>query len=229
MARPWWLAIAWKDFHFITGGKKGMFIRLVLYVIFIGGICAWSSNNRYGNGRLEYGDIGVIIRWSALILFTAEFLSVSTRIFGVERKRQTLGSLYLLPTSPARIAWQKLLGCALSLLPLLVLWLVGAWMQDEYVWLHHRIDAETVLVSALTIIHYLFVGTLTTYMSLRMRRAPLITALIILGASDFLSAIMIGGNQGESWMVFQTFALAITTIVLAIRIPGKIADCAAAE
>jgi ABC-type transport system involved in multi-copper enzyme maturation permease subunit len=229
MARPWWLAIAWKDFHFITGGKKGMFIRLVLYVIFIGGICAWSSNNRYGNGRLEYGDIGVIIRWSALILFTAEFLSVSTRIFGVERKRQTLGSLYLLPTSPARIAWQKLLGCALSLLPLLVLWLVGAWMQDEYVWLHHRIDAETVLVSALTIIHYLFVGTLTAYMSLRMRRAPLITALIILGASDFLSAIMIGGNQGESWMVFQTFALAITTIVLAIRIPGKIADCAAAE
>jgi ABC-type transport system involved in multi-copper enzyme maturation permease subunit len=229
MARPWQLAIAWKDFHFITGGKKGMFIRLVLYVIFIGGICAWSSNK----GHLDFGDIGGFIRWSALILFTAEFLSVSTRIFGVERKRQTLGSLYLLPTSPARIAWQKFLGCALSLLPLLVLWQIGAWIQDEYVWWHRpygfKGNDETFIVSALIIIHYLFLGTLTAYMSLRMRRAPLITALIILGASDFLSAIMIGGHRGESWMAFQTFVLGLTTFFLAVFIPGKIEDCAAAE
>ena len=236
MARPWRLAIAWKDFHFITGGKKGMIIRLVLYVIFIGGICAWSNNNRYGNGRLDYGDIGGIIHWSALILFTAEFLSVSARIFGVERKRQTLGSLYLLPTSPARIAWQKFLGCALSLLPLLGLWILGWWMYDDWQFRHsgrnyNRLFEESNLIPvAYTIVHYLLIGTLTAYFSLQMRRAPLVTALLAVGFCDFLSGIIFASSRiGDAWMIFQTFALAITTIVLAIRIPGKIADCASAE
>ncbi len=240
--RPWRLAIAWKDFHFITGGKKGMGIRLILYSVVIGCICAWSNSNKFGNGNLDYGDIGGIIRWSALILFTAEFLSVSTRIFGVERKRQTLGSLYLLPTSPARIAWQKFLGCALSLLPLLVLWQIGAWMQDD--WQYHHSGSgygsyrgsteyreELFLMRCSTIVQYLLIGTLTAYLSLKMQRAPLVTTFLIVGFCHFLSGIMfgVGSSSGEAWVIFQTFIMAVATIVLAIRIPGKIADCAAKE
>lgn len=239
--RPWRRAIAWKDFHFITGGKKGMGIRLVLYLVLIGGICAWSSNNKYGAGNLHYGDIGGIISWTALILFTAEFLSVATRIFGVERKRQTLGSLYLLPISPARIAWQKFLGCIIGFAPSLGLWILGGWMYDHWQY-HHggygyggyrsstEYQQELFLMRCSTIVHYLLIGTLTAFLSLKMRRSPLLTALLIVGFCDFLSMLaFFDSRSGEAWMIFQTFIMTVATIVIAIRIPGRIAMCAAEE
>lgn len=235
--RPWRLAIAWKDFHFITGGKKGMGIRLVLYVIVIGCICAWSNSNKYGSGNLDYGDIGGIIRWTALILFTAEFVSVSARIFGVERKRQTLGSLYLLPISPARIAWQKVLGCIIGFAPSFGLWILGWWMYDDWQY-HHggygdyyrsaEYQERVFLQQAFTVVNYLFLGTLTAYLSLRFRRAPLVIALITLGMAHFLSAAMFGFG-GKGWIAFQTFVLALATFFLAAFIPGRIAQCAEEE
>ena len=236
--RPWRWAIAWKDFHFITGGKKGMGIRLVLYVLVIGGIIGWAHTAN--NGNLDPGDIGGVIRWTALIMFSAEFVSVSSRIFGVERKRQTLGSLYLLPTSTARIAWQKFLGCLIGFLPSLGLWILGWWMQNDWQYNHYgngygeyynsaAYQSRLLIERAFTIVHYLLFGTLTAYLSLRMRRAPLVTAILIIGLFDFLSGIAFANGSGNGWMVFQTFILGLATVFIAVAIPRRIAACAAEE
>ena len=233
--RPWRLAIAWKDFHFITGGKKGMGIRLGLYAIVIAGICGWiytTKRNAWDTEvTLDQGDIGGIISWTGLILFSVEFVSVSTRIFGVERKRQTLGSLCMLPTSNARIAWHKFLGCIIGFLPSLALWKIGAWIQEN--WWFHRWGSgyhdEPFSFRLFIITHYLLIGTLTAFLSLWMRRAPLVTALLTVGFCDFLSAITFAGGSEKTWFVLQSVAMGIATAVLAVCIPGRITACAAEE
>src|SRR5439155_22451856 len=90
--RPGRRAIAWKDFHFLGGGFKGLIVRGLVYLALVAGfswLMAATERSSFG-----WESLGWTLMVFGIIAFSVELGLISGRIFGVERKHNTLGSLY---------------------------------------------------------------------------------------------------------------------------------------
>lgn len=113
--RAWWLALAWKDFHFVTGGINSAIIKFFAYPALITAIVLTIS---FLNGRwmsaTDFLTASSIIMVMILVIEGAMFSSV---IFHDEIRLQTMSSLLMLPRPLHRIVLEKVAGCLLGLLP----------------------------------------------------------------------------------------------------------------
>jgi hypothetical protein len=230
--RPGLHAIAWKDFHFLTGGRRGLFVRTGVYamisLLFIG----WMGS--IGNGSIRAKDVGIVLWIFGLLSFSVEFGLVSSRMFGVERKRKTLGTLYALPRGTGRLIREKILGSLPQLIPSVALAMLGLVLMYALPGSRDfRVTDDFTMGLTIAVTSYLFFAVLVMYLSLRMRRAPFATGLCVM----FLLFIMLGffmslahssGSEREELMGLCVLAW-IATIALASRIPGRIAIAAASE
>ena len=228
--RPGRRAIAWKDFHFLTGGWRGLLIRTVVYAM-IGLLFVWWMAT-IERSSLRANNIGIMLWTFGLMSFTVEFGLVSARMFGVERKRKTLGTLYALPLGTGRLIREKILGALPQLIPSLTLALLGLALMAD--WQHARDWEPTAGIAArltLTISSYVFFAVLVMYLSLRMSRAPFATGLCLM----FIIYIIVGsfmpthGADSAAMMLADSVLTWIAIIAIAARIPGRIAIAAAAE
>ncbi len=231
-SRPGRHAIAWKDFHFLSGGPRGLFIRSVVYVA-IGMLLVWWMATMNSSGPRRK-DIGIAFWMFGLLSFTTEFGIVSGRIFGIERKRKTLGTLYTLPLGTGRLIREKILGALPQLIPAVALALLGLAM------IFARPDGSSLKMSGnflaglnLTISTYVLFAVLVMYLSLRMRRAAFATGLCLMFLIYIiLLSVLSTAHSGRSdieEMVTISMLTWSAAIILASRIPHRIAIAAAAE
>ena len=122
--RVWENALAWKDFHYLSGGVRMLLVRTFLYGALCIGLTIYFNSMWYASSSLEdFGEATMMIMIWALAM---ELAVVASRIFLYESRERTLSTLLMLPKSTAAIGWAKLAGCLLALAPVAGWLFVGA-------------------------------------------------------------------------------------------------------
>lgn len=221
--RPGTLAVAWKDFHFLGGGYLGLTVRIVVYAAIIGGFLWWML--RLGRGQFKLENVARLLTGFGLMAFSAELAVVGARMFGLERKRKTLGGLYTLPLGTAGLVWQKVLGALPTFIPSAGIFFAGVFIGISESANFFTPSASTALLAT----EYLFFAVLVLYLSLRMRRAVLATAIgAMLLANSFIGGVWGGFSQPDG-VLFTTAIFGLLIVVLAALIPGRLEHAAAEE
>ncbi|MEA3209499.1 MAG: hypothetical protein QOE70_2556 [Chthoniobacter sp.] len=109
-AWPWPRAMAWKDFHFIHGGRGAVYLKLAAYVVLVI-LNVWSSTGFQVQSALS-SVIGL-----AILIITAELGFAASRIFSVEKRERTWSGLALLPLTVEDLHRAKLASLHHAVLP----------------------------------------------------------------------------------------------------------------
>lgn len=174
--RVWTQPLAWKDFHFLTGGISWIFVKSILYLAAAG---LWAWFEAMDRGRPGFWSavnlVGRPLMVVAIVGAVVEMSLCASRIFREEAHGRTLSGLLMLPRSLQEIAWTKVAGCLLSLAPALGVLLIGALFDP---------DAFADVISALgTLATWYYIGMfisflhLTAHLSLVVRWGALPLAL----------------------------------------------------
>jgi hypothetical protein len=213
-SRPWRWAVAWKDFHFLTGGLRGMAIRAAIYVALVGGLAWWLDHLERGN----FNGFSKVLIWCGGMIFTVELAALAARIFGAERQALTLGSLTTLPSGARSMIVQKVLGCLPAFLPSVTIWVVGFWLDPPSRYGRGSDGTEYFLIA----MEFIFFPVLVAYLSLRLRRGALLAAISIGLFGNILAAIL---QLSALTVVILFFA----TFIMLAAIPYRVEQCAAEE
>jgi len=175
--RVWKNAIAWKEFFFTTGGSFGVFF-ITLMLLLITGYGFYSA---VMNNAIENRDIGVIFLVTGLIFFALQCVYISSTIFNHEIERKTYSTLIMLPVSLKRIAYSKLLGGAVFLIPSVVFILIGVTFFSNF---FQKIPLSVNSLSRLSmilsgIVQFIFYLYLVTLFSLKVRYGGFVLAGIV--------------------------------------------------
>lgn len=229
-SRPGSYAIAWKDFHFLSGGTFAIFIRAAVYAALAGAYFAWirAITGGWSRSGMSARDVGMVLSTFGIITFGIECGFVGARIFGVERKRKTLGSLVALPLRTSALVWQKVLGFLPVFLPAVILFLIGTYLinrpaSNPYGNLGGYGPETIILVLSESVLF----AVLVAYFSLRMRRATLAVALTLMFFGHFVMLSAFSG-LGRS-ISAATLVLWMYIVFFAAFIPRRIAAAAAEE
>jgi ABC-type transport system involved in multi-copper enzyme maturation permease subunit len=209
------LPLAWKDFHFMIGGRFGIYLRLAIALVGFGAVYAFvhweageaSAWNPYRASELrQWRNVCEMCIAGAALISGLEILLLAGRIFGVERRRLTLSSLVGLPWKPGKIIRQKLLGCLPALFPwMIVAGLAIAFYPDlrfdkflkalsEVTWRDNREEFSLMIYVAL---QALLLLVTIVWFSLRIRRGALPCAIVILGVWNFVFALIVAETRNS--------------------------------
>lgn len=129
-SRVWNNALAWKDFHFITGGLTAVIIKFLCYVALLTGMVFLMGRQM----RSDFSDnVGALCLTSMLLALAVEVPIYASRLFREEIRWQTWSNLVLLPESISKIAIQKIVGTLPTFAPGIVIFLFGAVMAPRFV------------------------------------------------------------------------------------------------
>ncbi|HUG89505.1 MAG TPA: hypothetical protein VML55_01640, partial [Planctomycetaceae bacterium] len=121
--RAWPAALVWKDFYYLSGGRRMLVLKFALYGILLAGIAWYVYDSRYSRFSLEdYGGVAMGITVYAIII---ELAVIASRVFLYESRERTLSTLLMLPQSTLAIGWSKAAGCLIGLAPALVWFVAG--------------------------------------------------------------------------------------------------------
>ena len=187
--RVWTDAIAWKDFHFILGGRRTFVTKTILYLLLTGWIGWDSLRNSYGSVQTFSA---FLFSWAIFFLFWEVVLSAS-RLFRMEQRWQTLGSLYTLPQDVPALRRSKRTALLRSLIP--CAFINGIALVAGFPFMLEGIfrGPEPFLVflqfAILFPIEAIFHYRLVAWLSMRLRWGGLPSALVI----SFFGHIFVGG------------------------------------
>ena len=221
--RAWNQSLVWKDFHFVAGGGAGIVIRCLLYAGLYG-LCiaannpsTWGGTN-YGNWTMRWEDVTWGFLFFSHPLLVIDIALCASRLFQEEIKGQTLSSLLMLPRSIPDLAYSKVLGCGLALLPgvlanlfaLLFLpggpKLIGEFFDEPGFWWW--------LMNLLLLIH------LTVVLSLHLRWGAMAMAFGLIAGSMFVTAIAISAMALGGGIRHEQEMLGVFAVVLGIVCVG---------
>jgi ABC-type transport system involved in multi-copper enzyme maturation permease subunit len=236
------LPVAWKDFHFMIGGRFGFYARLALAmaIFFTVSWMVFNATRGYYGPRWE--EVSAIIMAIAAFCAGLEVLLQAGRIFGVERRRQTLSSLVTLPWSTGKIIRQKVLGFLPCLAPWLILAIGGlalSWeplMQElsreieraSFNWEHDRDELAACVYAFLQGVLLL---VMVVWFSLLLRRGALPAAIAVATVWNIIFAICVDAvpSRDEYLAIVVGILLTLPVLVIAcrgvyVRIPGAAAE-----
>jgi ABC-type transport system involved in multi-copper enzyme maturation permease subunit len=156
--------------------------------------------------------------WVSLLLLFFELMSLSARIFGEERKWQTLSAIMVLPYTPRQIIWRKALGCSLGLLPYAVWIFVGsALIGHDFATGLGQAVKEVAFWFALA--YFLLLFHLTAYISLILKRGAALLAFAIwfFGGSFLATPISLLAMAGGVNAVFTVLLVATIVLILLLQ------------
>ncbi len=172
-------AITWKDFTFITGGRKGLLIKFAVLAVMVAlcNVIALESNS---NITIELE--GDVLIWASLVLAAVWLLVEASRVFKDEVRWKTLSALLTLPISVRELAYRKALGALIGTLPLLAGTAVGAILVPDKVSTFFRdiLSEPRAIVGVMVfILQYVLLLHLTAFLSLVVKRGALPLAIVI--------------------------------------------------
>ncbi|MGO8705935.1 MAG: ABC transporter permease [Candidatus Brocadiia bacterium] len=231
--RAWRNALAWKDFNFIAGGWTMVLIKFVVYGAALAGIYAAVRDG----GRMTIQDYCLGVRYFMGSVLIIELAWIASRAFNEEMKWQTLAGVVLLPVSIRSLAYRKVAGCLLGLIPSATYTLLAAYLSigaqggpsgNDWFLIHFIYFAVAV-----------FFVHLAVYLSLVLKHGAIAAALAIcfvgLMVMTFLFQFLFilfrfQGNDGEEVILFAGGAIALViAAILNLRIGRRIAKVAARE
>lgn len=183
--RAWNNPIVWKDFYFVVGGRTALIAKLIIYGFTITGLVVWISwmDSAWNNSlEIERETVVRMMFWTGLLLLGLELAISSSRIFHEENKWKTLSTLFLLPKSTAAIAYSKVAGCLLGLVPAAVWLLLGCVIGLDYVseGLEEILtDADAFAGITFFVVQYFLMVHLSALLSLFVRAGALPLAFFI--------------------------------------------------
>lgn len=117
--RAWDAPFAWKDFHFMMGGRRSIVGRCVGYGI-VAAVIAFAA------GQSKLDDMVVNTIWGfGLLMLHVELVVLALLLWGPEAWGQHVGTLVATPMSLLRIGKQKLQAMALAVVPSILLILLA--------------------------------------------------------------------------------------------------------
>lgn len=236
--RAWHRALAWKDFHFLTGGKVWMAAKFVLYALPLLGVALIP---RYYGQKTTLHALGYFTIWLMLLIACAELAFMAASVFRQERKWKTLSSLAMLPMSVRKMAYQKVLGCIPALIPAAFYFGFGLLcVSDDIaqeildIWRRPANFGRNFDGLVLGFGFAFFQGVLflhlVVWLSLYMKRGALPLAIAIhFVVHMFLGITMALAVQEEGVLVALTIASAVGSFVLHGLIGARLEDLAAEE
>jgi hypothetical protein len=130
--RVWRSALAWKDFHFLVGGRFGTMLKLAAYSLIFAGIF-YTVRKVLGATEANRTTMGFVAFWISVAAMCAELAFTAAALFAQERRWKTLSTLAMLPMSMRQIAYQKIRGMLCGLLPASLCLVFGCvLMGDEF-------------------------------------------------------------------------------------------------
>lgn len=230
--RPGSWAIAWKDFWFLIGGRRGLIYRFIGYGTLVFGFAKFMlSESPYTQSK----DIAAMMIWLALFGLGIELQLGAARIFGIERKGLTLSSLITLPVPLGRIVRQKVIGCLASLIPGMCFVALGLAMVPDYV----DDFLETISqggyrswTMVYMISHTLVMPLLICLLSLKMRRGAVAAGIAIGVVWNVLFGVIlneVSRRDSSSYFMFNSFAFVVIAVILARSIAKALPRVAAVE
>ena len=188
--RTWKAALQWKDFRYMASGIGGWIGRLIVYGGVVGVIYVLSHWKK----PFDSTELGDIMVWTAIAGLLIEASALAAHVFRDEINYRTLAGIMILPTSVARIAYAKVTGCLLALIPATLLFCAGAVLTPyNFREIVSELADEPGAWLAVTI--YIFFVHLVAFLSLYLKWGALCAALGIL-----LIGYVVGG--GTIAMVF---------------------------
>jgi ABC-type transport system involved in multi-copper enzyme maturation permease subunit len=125
--RPQRHPIAWKEFHFITGGWRAFWIKFAGYGLL--SLVIFRTAEFYYKDTLDQAATVVIAVMGALVVIEASVYV--SRIFHDEWRERTLPHLMMLPVPTSRIVSAKVTGCLPALVPALFWLLAGCILLPD--------------------------------------------------------------------------------------------------
>ncbi len=116
VGRPWKWALVWKDYHFLTGGHAAALMKLAGYPLLLLLMRQYEDALYVVTG--EY--FPELSRHAMLMIIGGEFAISASRVFHEELKWGTLSSLAVLPQPVFVIAYEKLAGCLMGIVPAVI-------------------------------------------------------------------------------------------------------------
>lgn len=131
--RAWDAALAWKDFHFISGGWFGLLMRCGLYIglYWLSYVACYPWYDPSGSVMVRWHDVTWGFQFFVVPLFTVDCALIASRLFQEEIRYQTLSALLMLPRSVPHIVYSKLAGCLFALAPGLIALIVAFTALSE--------------------------------------------------------------------------------------------------
>ncbi|QDT42951.1 ABC-2 family transporter protein [Gimesia alba] len=219
--RAWVNALMWKDFFFVNGGYGMSVIKFICYGAALLGLCSFIQ---YTSRSYSYQEIGLTIFWTMLIVLLIEISLISARVFHVEVQWKTLVSTAMLPQSMSSIAYSKVSGCLLGLVPAALYLFIGTLLSlNEMAYDIGLILSEpsfwTICVEVLFFWH--LTALLSTY--IKWGALPLAFVLMWVGNMFFYFCIALlslgfgfrGGGAGflEALNIIFTLAMSVGIII----------------
>lgn len=196
-------AVTWKDFHFGCGGRTMSMVKPLVMLTLVGvyfmviNIMGFSS--QFAN--VEAKHVGISLQFIALLWLVFEFAIHLSKIFAQEVRGETLTGLLSLPYSAAELAYAKLRAALLAMLPAMGVLVLGVCIAPEDFF---KGASETLKESAgwMVIFMIVFFWHACAYLSLTLRRSPLIAAMVLVIGIQFLywmfAAMVMFASMGQS-------------------------------
>lgn len=223
--RTWSYALIWKDFFFVNGGYGMATIKFLAYGIALFSLCSFIG---YTSRSYSIQEIGMTMFWTMLIVILIEISLISSRVFHVEIQWKTLVSTAMLPHSMAYIAYSKLLGSLLSILPACFYMGLGVMFSINEM----RYDTGMILVEPgfwMMCVEILFFWHLTAFLSTYIKWGALPLAFIIMWVGNMfyfvaINLVMLGVrmNAMEGINVAFTFILLVLIIIFHYLIKDRL-------
>jgi len=189
--RVWGWPVVWKEFQILGGGRRMMIGKFIGYGC-IAALIAFTASN-FGRQSFDVQETFGAMCWIMFLAASLEFTLLIARTFSTELKEQTWSTLNLLPFSVSRLAYSKLLGTLLPLVPatswlLLSLLLSGA--MGEFFKAIARNPGDSGYVLGVSLGHYLLFLNLVLFYSIVLRNSwgGLVAGLL----THYFGAIFVG-------------------------------------
>ncbi len=191
-------AVTWKDFHFACGGRTMSMVKPLMMLTLVGiGFIIFQT----AFGNLEMKNVGITLQFVALLWLVFEFAIHLSKIFAQEVRGETLTGLLSLPYTAAEIAYAKLRAALLAMLPVTSVLVLGICMAPEEFFK----GASYILKESggwMVIFMIVFFWHACAYLSITLRRSPLIAALGLVIGILFLywmfAAMVMFASMGRS-------------------------------
>ncbi len=213
--RAWRLAVLWKEFHFAAGGRIGLFIKFLIYPAVAVGVYLLTAAAT--QSRFKATELGVAALFLTIPGLLIEASIYASRIFHAEVKWRTLPALMMLPQSTARIAYSKVAGCLIGLLPatfwsLVAAKVAGAEFGNLVAEFRDEPGAWFVAFQFILFLH------LTAYLSLTIKwgALPLSFAIVYIAISC-CSFPVLGVVAGPGEGVFGFFSFVELVVIAALH------------
>ncbi|MEQ1862979.1 MAG: hypothetical protein ABMA13_23910 [Chthoniobacteraceae bacterium] len=191
--RAWLVsALAWKDFHFLHGGRFVVSLKWIGY----GVLCA-IIGGAIVTGTRSVGGAGSAILWMMSGILALEMALIGGRVVRAELREQTLGGLAGLPLAMSHVMMMKLNGARRALAPALVWMCVGgALMLGDVLVQGGSAGAASqgAIVGTLLLWGYFasqawLLAHLAAYFSVRLKWGALPVAFAVLFASNLVGLV----------------------------------------